>query len=197
MLLPAAWRSRWWWWALPLLFCILNGVFLWLHRTASNSGFRQIQDELAREEVELEDLEGVRDRLAGMLMTAERNRAGVTNLYEDRLATEEARLTSLILEVKRLARQAGLEPPNLTYGEVKIEEFGLVRKSIVFGVRGNYAQIRQLVNLLELSDLFLILDEIRLRESDGSRLNIDLRISTLFAVPGELDTSAAGAGGQP
>ena len=197
MFLPAAWRSRWWWWALPLLFCILNGIFLWLHRTASSSGFRQIQDELAREQVDLEDLGEVRDRLAGMLETAERNRAGVTNLYDDRLATEEARLTSLILEVKRLTRKAGLEPPNLAYGEVKIEEFGLVRKSIVFGVGGTYAQIRQLVNLLELSDLFLILDEIRLREADGSRLSIDLRISTLFAVPKAGEASVTGSGGQP
>ena len=107
------------------------------------------------------------------------------------------RLTSLIAEVKKLARQAGLDAPSFSYAAVRIEEFGLVKKSIVFRVEGNYPKLRELVNLLELSDQFLILEEIRLKESRGSRLAIDLRIGTLFAVPGAIDSTLSGAGGQP
>ena len=195
-LLSPAWRSRWWWWVLPVVFCLLNGVFLSYHRSTSRSGFRQIQDGLARQERSLEALRESRDRLTRLLETAERNREGVFDLYDRRLATEESRLTELIAEVKRLARQAGLDSPSFSYAAVQIEEFGLVKKSIVFRVEGNYPKLRELVNLLELSDHFLILEEIRLRQSDGSRLGIDLQISTLFAVPGAIDPILAGAGGQ-
>ena len=196
-LLSAAWRSRWWWWVLPVVFCLLNGVFLSYHLSTSRSGFRQIQDEQKRQEGRLEALRESRDRLTRLLETAERNRQGVFDLYERRLATEESRLTDLIAEVKRLARQAGLDSPSFSYAAVQIEEFGLVKKSIVFRVEGNYPKLRELVNLLELSDHFLILEEIRLQESDGSRLGIDLQISTLFAVPGAIDPTPVVAGGQP
>lgn len=195
--LPSAWRSRWWWWVLPVAFCLFNMVFLGVHRAAANSGFRQIQDELTARESTLESLVATRQALSDFGEIAERNREGLVSLYRDRLATEESRLTLLILEVKELARQAGLEPPSLSYSEQQIEEFGLARKSIVFGVSGRYAQIRALVNFLELSELFLILEEIRLREREGDTLGIDLKIATLFAVPDEVEAAVAGAGGQP
>ena len=196
-LLSPAWRSRWWWWVLPVVFCLLNGAFLSYHRSTSRSGFRQIHEELKREERNLKALRESRDRLSGLLEIAERNRQGVADLYGHRLATEESRLTSLIAEVKRLARHAGLDSPSFAYAAIQIEEFGLVKKSIVFRVEGNFPKLRELVNLLELSDHFLILEEIRLKESRGTRLAIDLRIGTLFAVPGAIDPTVSGAGGQP
>ena len=196
-LLSPAWRSRWWWWVLPVAFCLLNGAFLSYHRSTSSSGFRQIHDELKREERNLKALRESRDSLTELLEIAERNREGVADLYDRRLDTEESRLTSLLAEVKELARQAGLDSPSFSYAAVQIEEFGLVKKSIVFRVEGNYPKLRELVNLLELSDHFLILEEIRLKESRGSRLAIDLQIGTLFAVPGAIDSTLSGAGGQP
>ena len=184
MRLPAAWRSRGWWWVLPLLFCVLNVGFLWFHHGASTSGFRQIQNELASSEVDLRSLRRTHGALEQQLSTAERNRAGVADLYESRLAPEAQRLTDVIVEVKRLVRTAGLEPPSITYSEIDIEEFGLIKRSIVFGVQGSYAQIRELINFLEISERFLILEEIRVREADGDRLGIDLTVTTLFATAG-------------
>ncbi len=183
MRLPAAWRSRWWWWLLPLLFCVLNVGFLWFHHGAATSGFRQIQNELTGEEAELKRLRRSHQRLEEHLSTAERNRAGVVDLYESRLATEEQRLTDIIVEVKSLARRARLEPPSITYSEKNIEEFGLIKRSIVFGVQGSYAQIRELINFLEISERFLILEEIRVREV-SDQLGVDLTVSTLFARAG-------------
>lgn len=190
MRLPPAWRSRWWWWALPLFFCLLNVGFLWLHHGAATSGFRQLQNELANNEAELKLLRRAHQRLEELLSTAERNRAGVEDLYESRLATEKQRLTDIIVEVKGLTRRARLEPPSITYSEVEIEEFGLIRRSIVFGVQGSYAQIRELINFLEISERFLILEEIRLREADGDQLGIDLTVSTLFALARASDSTS-------
>ena len=188
MRLPPAWRSRWWWWVLPLFVCLLNVGFLWLHHGAATSGFRQLQNELVSSEAELRSLRRTHRRLGEFLSTAELNRAGVEDLYESRLATEEQRLTDVIVEVKTLTRRAGLETPSITYSEIDIEEFGLVKRSIVFGVQGSYAQIRELINFLEISARFLILEEIRLREVDGDQLGIDLTVSTLFASAGASDS---------
>ena len=191
--IPPAWKSRWWWWALPLAFCILNGVFLWMHREAT-SGFGQLQDELARQQRLSTTLERQGDRYSALLATAERNQAGVAELYESRLATEAVRLTEVIAEVKGLARRANLEPPSISYSEVDIEEHGLIQKSIVFGVEGSYSEIRRMINFLEISEMFLILEEIRLRENAGETLGIDLVVSTLFAKAPASDRSSAEAG---
>ena len=59
--IPRAWKSRWWWWALPLAFCILNGVFLWMHREAAG-GLGRPQEELARQLGLSTTLEQQRDR---------------------------------------------------------------------------------------------------------------------------------------
>ena len=103
-LLSPAWRSRWGWWVLPVVFCLLNGAFLSYHRSTSSKGFRQIHDELKREERNLKALRESRDRLTELMEIAERNREGVADLYDRRLDTEESRLTSLLAEVKKLAR---------------------------------------------------------------------------------------------
>ncbi len=190
---PPAWKSRWWWWALPLAFSILNGVYLWMHREAT-SDFGQLQDELARQVRLSTTLEQQRDRYSALLATAESNRAGVAELYESRLATEAVRLTEVIAEVKGLARRANLEPRSISYSEVDIEEHGLIQKSIVFGVEGSYSEIRQMINLLEISEMFLILEEIRLRETAGETLGIDLVVSTLFAKAPSSNHASADAG---
>ena len=56
------------------------------------------------------------------------------------------------------------------------------RRTITFSVDGSYAQLRQLINFLELSDTFFILDQIALRgnEVEGTPLRISLSLSTLF-----------------
>ena len=103
------------------------------------------------------------------------------------LAARSQRLTAVIQEIKGLAERAGIEPNRIGYQESRIEEHGLVQESLVFGVEGSYGQFRQLVNLLEVSEDFLILDSVGLREASGSDLDVDLSISTLFAQPTSSD----------
>jgi hypothetical protein len=57
--------------------------------------------------------------------------------------------------------------------------------NITFTVQGNYQQIRRLINLLELSDQFIIIDGINLAGSGGSdsTLTMNLRLKTLFREP--------------
>ncbi|MDX1382556.1 MAG: hypothetical protein R3190_02875 [Thermoanaerobaculia bacterium] len=182
----SVWRSRWWSWALPVAFCVANAVFLAAHPARTGTAFVAMQEDLEAETAALAELGSKRDALAELRRVADRNRAGMTELYQTRFSTQADRLVALLSEVKGLARRAGLEPPRLTYPEEVIDEFGLVRKGIDFQVVGSYGQFRNFLNLLELSDYFLVLETVRLRGSEGSTLAIDLRLSTFFvAVPGE------------
>ena len=93
--------------------------------------------------------------------------------------------------MKRLSQRSGLVPQSISYPEETLEEYGLVRMSLVFGVKGTYPQLRMLVNLLERSDLFLVLQRVGLGGSQESTLNISLEIATFFASdPDALETVA-------
>ena len=55
-------------------------------------------------------------------------------------------------------------------------------RSVSFSVDGDYAGLRRFINFLELSDLFLTLEEVSLsgRTGESNVLRISLRVSTLF-----------------
>ncbi len=138
---------------------------------------------MARQSAELVSLREERAQLASAVEEAGENRERIDDLYENRLSTERQRLTRLIAEVKSLARRAGLDPTVISYPEESLEQYDLVKRSIVFAVKGTYQELRRFVNFLELSDYFLTLEEVQLADSgaQGQSLRINLKISTLFA----------------
>jgi len=88
----------------------------------------------------------------------------------------------VIAEVKDLARRAGLEPKSISYPSQAVAEFDLSIRYMVFSVTGSYSQLRRLINFLELSDMFLVLNEISLGgHGNGEDLRISLRLSTVFS----------------
>jgi hypothetical protein len=114
-------------------------------------------------------------------------------LYNERWSTAMQRLTALIDEVKRLAAASHLEPPSYTFtsGETKNStivsntkgSIGTTTVEIAFNVQGTYEQVRRLINLLELSDQFVIIDGISLATSGASTdktLTLNIRLKTLF-----------------
>ena len=118
------------------------------------------------------------------LQRASAAKAGMQELYEERFSTRSQRLTRVTAEVKSLARKAGLNPGSLSYPEQPIEGYGLVKRSFIFNVQGTYQELRQFLNLMELSNSFLTLESISLSEAgeeQGPELRMNLKISTLFA----------------
>ncbi len=191
MKLPAAWRSGWWMWALPLTFCCVNALALFSHPGLRGEGFADMESRLTEEHVAVASLESKDRELAERLATALAGREGVQGLYEERFSTEAERLTELITHVKSLVNRAGLEAASISYPEEAIEEYGLISMSLVFAVEGDYGQLRTLVNLLELSDYFLILEKVSLGGRQESALAVGLTISTLFVEEKVLGTNSA------
>ena len=176
------WRLRIWFWV-GVGLCVVNAALLSTYRGVYAGRFQALEEEIA-------EVRNLRTRTTqevtrreGQVATVEATRSRVESLYRDGFATERERLTDLIREVKELAGRSGLRPGSISYPEERLEQYGLVEKSLVFTVEGNYAQLRRLINQLETTDTFVALESISLSEASPN-LRIDLRLSTLFSDSG-------------
>jgi len=141
----------------------------------------RLQDYAAR----AEQSEGRRDQAKGARIAAEQQLAGyrkvqkdIQEVYDTRWSTEGARLAPLIVEVKRLAVVSQLIPESYSFTHLN----GAPEASTVginFTVQGTYQQVRRLINLLELSQQFVIVDQLSL-SSASDNLTLNLHVKTLF-----------------
>ncbi|HYG62834.1 MAG TPA: hypothetical protein VEL74_09655 [Thermoanaerobaculia bacterium] len=203
------WRLRLWVWLPALIFFLANVVVFTVYRLGYAGTVQSLERDLEDEKVELEKQASERRRLEELLAKAETNRRQIQQLYGQRFSTRQARLTLIDREVKTLARQAGMAPRSVEYLQQEIEDFNLIKRSFNFSVHGTYPELRQFINLLELSDSFLILEAMTLSQGTGEdpRLRIGLTLSTLFedrsrtpAVPPASrarQAAASGVGGVP
>jgi hypothetical protein len=174
------WRDNVRAWALPLGLLLLAATALGVYRVRFADRVGALRIAIERESGELGKLREQRQSLVDLVARAERSRSGIRELYEQRFATESERLTSLIREVKDLAERAGLRLTAIGYPDRELEDYGLIDRSIVFSVNGDYRKLRQFVNFLELSDSFVILQSIQV--SGGSNeLGLSLELATLFS----------------
>ncbi len=173
------WRLRIWFW-IGVGLCVINAGLLSTYRGVYAGRFQALEDEIA-------EVGNLRTRTTqevarreGQVATVEATRSRVASLYREGFATERERVTDLIREVKDLADRSGLRPGSISYPEEQLEQYGLVEKSLVFTVEGNYTQLRRLIDQLEMTDTFVALESISLSEATPN-LRIDLRLSTLFS----------------
>lgn len=131
---------------------------------------------------ELAELSARRRATEDLLRRARANRTAIDGMYAERLGAQERRLTAVMLQVRQLARQAGLTGVRaIDYGDLLVDDLPLRRKSIGFAAVGSYEQLRSFINLLELADTFLTLEEIRVQDSSQTgELALQIRLSTLF-----------------
>lgn len=181
------WRRTLWIWGVPLAFCVLNLLGFVVYRSVYAGEVEKLEE---RYDASVAELEGLRRQSAGIEAALERIEAqsqGIEQLYDVYFQTEPERFTRAIKEVKRLAREAGLDPTQFSYPLEELDQAGLVRRGIGFSVEGTYRQLRTFINFLELTDQFLTLNSIKLSEtgtdSRDPRLNIRMELSTIFIAP--------------
>jgi len=116
------------------------------------------------------------------------------SLYNNKWATQTERLTPWINEIKKMAVASQLVPRVLSFAHTedkdaatastKVKGIGTIAATISYSVEGNYQQVRRLINLLELSDQFVIIDSLTVTATgDTNILNLTLRLKTLFREP--------------
>lgn len=179
------WRRTLWLWGVPLVFCVVGLLILVLYVHSFSGRVGRLQEQLQSSQQTLERYRAQRADGEAFLLRVEQQQRQVEELYVRQFRTEEERFTAVIQEVKRLARDAGLEPSNLAYPYSGKSTYDLAGRDINFGVEGTYRQVRTFINFLELSDHFLTLREVSLTGvSEENRrepkLGIRLRVSTYF-----------------
>jgi len=128
-------------------------------------------------------------------LTAERQVQGyrkteqdVAQVLDTHWSTQTRRFTALVAEVKRLAIASSLTPAAYVFDRADATTKSSGRKDTVgatevgmsFTVEGTYQQVRRLINLLELSQQFVIIDRIQLTAATGDKLTLNLHLKTLF-----------------
>lgn len=173
---------------------LANTFFFFTYRVQYQSRLESLDARLDQVKAQLQ--EGRRARmLAEQQLAAYRKvEQDVEQVFNERWSTQDERLTRLIGEVKRLSAAAGLVPKSIGYSRSDIRgerpgTAGSTEVVITFSVSGTYQEIRRLINNLELSDQFVIIDQVSLSSAQGDELNLNLRIKTMFrdltaSVPG-------------
>lgn len=181
------WLSKPWLWAVPLLFLLVNlGVFIF-YRVAYAGQVELLQGSFAQQESTLAKLTAFREEMSADLDRVRDSRNGIAELYLQHFDTEADRFTAMRSEIIRLAKDAGLDPSNYSYPASTLEELELRQRGVNFTVEGSYSQLRTFLNLLEVTDHFMILESVTLNASGGAvggrdpKLSIKLAMETIFS----------------
>ena len=166
-----------------------NAVYFLTYGVQYQSRLDSLDERLEAAEQRLE--KGRAGRLAAeqMLEGYRKVERDIGVVFDDYWSTEEKRLTMMIAEVKRLAVASSLVPASITFDKTvttsdssraRHQTLGATEVGMSFTVQGTYEQVRRLVNLLELSQQFVIIDRITLGAADANILTLNLHVKTLF-----------------
>jgi hypothetical protein len=189
------------------LLLLANTIFFFTYRVQYVSRLQDLDARQAQAAARLDQARHARITTEQQLAAYKKVQSDLQVLYNERWSTALQRLTALIDEVRRLAAASHLEPPSYQFssGETKNSNIvsntkgsiGTTKVEIAFNVQGTYEQVRRLINMLELSDQFVIIDGISLASSataaGDKTLTLNIRLKTLFR---DVRTSAPSASKQ-
>jgi hypothetical protein len=167
------WREK----RIPLailgVFLLANAVFFFTYRVQYENRLSGLEGDKHAAEQRLESVRLQRMRTDQQYAAFRKAQRDLTVIYNERWATVPERFTALINEVKRL--EAASQLIGRSHGFTNTEKdakavqgLGTDVVTISFSVQGTYPQVRRLINLLELSDQFVIIDGISLSGNGGS-----------------------------
>jgi hypothetical protein len=160
------------------VFLLANAVFFFTYRVQYENRLQALEGDKHGAEQRLANLRAERAKTDQQIAGYRKAQSELTMIYNDKWATEPQRLTALINEVKRLERASQLvgrahafaksEKDAKDTKDAKLTQgLGTDVVTISFTVQGTYQQVRRLINLLELSDQFVIIDGISLSGNDA------------------------------
>lgn len=180
------------WWEKRVLLVVLaallvaNTFFFFTYRVQYQERLEALDARRDTVRAQLEEARSARRAAEQQIAAYRKIDQDVRHVLNQRWATEPERLTRVISEIKRMTVAANLTPPAATSYTRQTRRgraeagAGANEIGVSFTVTGTYQQIRRLINLLELSDQFIIIDRLDLNASEGERLTMNIQIKTLF-----------------
>ncbi|HEX8617387.1 MAG TPA: GspMb/PilO family protein [Thermoanaerobaculia bacterium] len=167
-----------------------NTMFFFTYRVRYQSRLDDLDARLEAAETSLMQARAAR-------LTTERQIAGyrkvesdIAEVFDQHWSTQTKRFTAVVGEVKQLAIASSLNPQAYSFERAEAETrgssgrrtegVGATEVGMSFTVAGSYQQIRRLINLLELSRQFVIIDRISLTTAQDQMLTLNLHLKTLF-----------------
>jgi len=146
---------------------LANAVFFFTYRVQYENRLSALESDKHAAEQRLEQLRARRAQTERQIATYRKAQAEIATIYNERWSTLPERFTALVNEVKRLETASQLigRSHGFAQSEKDTKEAAGLGTNVVtisFSVQGTYAQVRRLINLLELSDQFVIIDAIGL-----------------------------------
>jgi uncharacterized protein YxeA len=163
-----------------------NTIFFFTYRVQYENRLQSLDEQRDTVKAELDAAKHTRVVAEQQLAGYHKVEKDIRQIYDDEWSTQNERLTPFIGEVMRLATASQLVPRsyafggNQTKGVAKTPSANATEVSIGFPVEGTYQQIRTLINRLETSEQFIIIDQITLGSENGDKLNMTIRVKTLF-----------------
>jgi hypothetical protein len=171
---------------------LANTIFFFTYRVQYVSRLQDLDARQDQAQSRLQQAHRARITAEQQLAAYKKVQTDLQVLYNERWSTPVQRLTLLIDEVRKLAAASHLEPPSYAFSNSETKNsrtaagsagIGTTTVGIAFTVQGTYEQVRRLINLLELSDQFVIIDGISLASSADKILTLNIRLKTLFRDP--------------
>ena len=168
---------------------LANVLFFFTYRVQYQSRLDSMDERLAAAEGQLEKSRRAHAEAEQTVQAYRKVEHDVQEIFDEHWSTQPRRLTLLIAEVKRLAEASNAVPKSYGFQQADVQEttgrrndptIGAREVGISFSVTATYREVRRLINLLELSQQFVIIDEIALAAADGDNLNLNLHLKTLF-----------------
>jgi hypothetical protein len=161
-----------------------NTFFFFTYRLQYEQRLSDLDDRRDQAEARLNVEHAARVQAEQRLVAYRNISRDVQDIYTRQWSTEQERLTALIAEVKRLAIASELSPKSISYAREgqKDQRVRTAAETVTisFSVQGNYQQVRRLINLLELSRQFIIINQIGLASAQDQLLTLNLQLKTLF-----------------
>jgi hypothetical protein len=168
-----------------------NIFFFFTYRVQYQSRLQDLETRSQDAQRRLQEAQRGRRAAEQQMASYDKVRADLQNLYDEQWSTQSRRFTLLFEEVKRLATASHFDPRSFNFSRTESAQsvnketgIGSTAVSVSFTVQGTYDQVRRLINLLELSRQFIIIDGLGLAGgSDAKSLTMNIRLKTLFRDP--------------
>lgn len=180
-----------------------NVFFFFTYRVQYQNRLSDLDARLEEAQRRVADAQRARAAAQQQLASYDKIRTDLQSLYDQRWSTQSQRFTLLFEEVKRLATASQFDPRSFSFTRSDTDSAAAVGKNagaagstvvnVAFTVQGTYEQVRRLINLIELSDQFMIIDGVALNgnNADPKILTLSIRLKTLFRDPAALTARPA------
>lgn len=161
----------------------INVAFFLTYRVRYQQRIEALQTTLDQANTTLSEARKRKAAAEQTLTGYQRTTVDIQRIYDEVWSTPQRRLTAMILEIRDLENRSRMVPRSTSFSQSEEKkEFGTSAMSMNFAVRGTYAQVRQFINLLELSEHFVVIDQVTLADpsDDSQLLNLNIQIKTLF-----------------